>query len=149
MNLNYCAALSLAATLVLRGYASNPILPGSRSALWAGNVGIPGGIPHYPVGVNVKAAPFNAVGDGVADDTAACQAAINACSNFCAVYFPTGIYRITNTLCVPAGYPVQIPVDRAARGRAGPDGDRTGQPGLHQCDQDQPRDPGRVPYTNN
>jgi hypothetical protein len=43
--------------------------------------------------VNVK--DFGAVGDGVADDTAAIQAALNA-SN--AIYIPAGTYRTTNTL---------------------------------------------------
>lgn len=42
---------------------------------------------------NVKAAPFNAVGDGVNDDTPAIQAALNAAVPGDAVYFPVGTYR--------------------------------------------------------
>jgi hypothetical protein len=43
--------------------------------------------------VNVK--DFGAVGDGVTDDTAAIQATITYASNNKAVYFPTGIYKIS------------------------------------------------------
>ena len=43
--------------------------------------------------VSVK--DFGAVGDGVADDTAAIQAALAASNN---VYLPSGTYRITNTI---------------------------------------------------
>lgn len=46
--------------------------------------------------VSVK--DFGAVGDGVADDTAAIQAAIDASES---VYFPSGIYKITSTLNLP------------------------------------------------
>ncbi len=45
--------------------------------------------------VNVK--DFGAVGDGVADDTLAIQTAINS-SERKAVYFPRGIYKVTDTL---------------------------------------------------
>lgn len=41
--------------------------------------------------VSVKDAPYNAKGDGVADDTAAIQAAINAVQK---VYLPPGTYRV-------------------------------------------------------
>ena len=44
---------------------------------------------------NVKA--YGAVGDGIADDTAAIQAAINAADKD-HVFFPNGIYRVTDTL---------------------------------------------------
>lgn len=40
---------------------------------------------------------FGAIGNGSADDTAAIQAAINACN---AVYFPPGTYKITSKLTV-------------------------------------------------
>ena len=47
--------------------------------------------------VSVK--DFGAVGDGVADDTAAIQAAITASANK-ALYFPAGTYKVTQTLLV-------------------------------------------------
>jgi len=48
---------------------------------------------------NVKAAPFNAVGNGIVDDTAAIQLAITtAVANQGVVVFPTGTYKITDTL---------------------------------------------------
>ena len=46
----------------------------------------------------VSAKDFGAVGDGIADDTVALQAAINAGS----VCLPTGTYLVTTTLSVPA-----------------------------------------------
>jgi len=47
------------------------------------------------VGANVKAAPFNAKGDGVTDDTAAIMAAVKAVAGTGkAVVVPTGTYRI-------------------------------------------------------
>ena len=49
--------------------------------------------------VNVKAAPFNALGNDVADDRPAIQAAINAARDAGGgtVFFPAGIYRISET----------------------------------------------------
>jgi hypothetical protein len=70
----------LAAVMVLPGLwphvaaIADDIIPAGRRIDWS--PGIPAGIPAYPVGVNVKHAPFSTKGDGVADDTAAIQAAI-------------------------------------------------------------------------
>lgn len=50
---------------------------------------------------NVKDSPYNATGDGVADDTAEIAAAIAACEDSTRggiVYFPPGIYGITSAL---------------------------------------------------
>lgn len=41
---------------------------------------------------------FGAIGDGVVDDTTAIQNALNSARS---VYFPVGIYRVTNTLNLP------------------------------------------------
>lgn len=41
---------------------------------------------------------FGAVGDGVTDDTAAIQTAINECCN---LYFPAGTYLVTETIIIP------------------------------------------------
>lgn len=49
---------------------------------------------------NVKASPYNALGDGSTDDTAAIQAAIDACETYGGgtVYFPKGIYVVNGAL---------------------------------------------------
>jgi hypothetical protein len=76
------------------GSPSSGIIPAERLIEW--QPGIPGGIPNYPVGINAK--DYGAVGDGVADDTAAINAAIAACPVGQAVLIPAGTYRITDRL---------------------------------------------------
>lgn len=61
--------------------------------------------------INIKSAPYNAVGDGTTDDTAAIQAAINACIGagdptttgrvaIHSLFIPIGIYKVTAPLVV-------------------------------------------------
>ena len=62
---------------------------------FTGNVQLDGITSDYPVAktrVNVKSAPYNAIGNGTTNDTAAIQAAIDANAN---IYIPTGNYLVT------------------------------------------------------
>lgn len=67
---------------------------------WAASSGGGAAADGFP-SINVKNAPYNAVGNGIADDTAAIQAAINAKTG--AVFIPKGIYKLTAALTVPNG----------------------------------------------
>jgi hypothetical protein len=91
-----CASLSVAA-------ASPPdnshIIPADRRIAWQGLAGVPEGIPHRTtIFAGVKDAPYGAVGDGLTDDTAAIQAAINACPANQVMHIPAGTYRINSRL---------------------------------------------------
>ncbi len=76
------------------------MIPPDRRIDWS--PGVPGGIPTYPVALNVKDAPYSAKGDGVADDTAAIQRAINDCPAGKAVFLPEGTFRTTAVLEIKA-----------------------------------------------
>ncbi|MBP1661557.1 MAG: Dockerin type 1 [Candidatus Aminicenantes bacterium] len=91
-----CEPKALPANPEARSLAVDGFLPESRRIDW--KPGISGGIPNYPVGVNVRNAPYNAKGDGVTDDTAAIKQAIAGCPNGSAVYLPAGTYRLTSQL---------------------------------------------------
>lgn len=53
---------------------------------------------------------FGAIGDGVADDHAAVQAAITAVKNALGggVWFPTGTYKLSATLVIPEDWPIAL-----------------------------------------
>ncbi|HXI85004.1 MAG TPA: glycosyl hydrolase family 28-related protein [Verrucomicrobiae bacterium] len=54
--------------------------------------------------VSIKSSPYNAVGDGVNDDTTALQLAINGNSN---IYLPPGNYKITGAITINGNKTVQ------------------------------------------
>jgi len=63
---------------------------------YAQRAGVPA-VPANNIGfVNVKDPPYNAVGNGVADDTSAIQAVIDAGNR--RIFFPPGTYLITDTV---------------------------------------------------
>ena len=78
------------------------IIPQERKIEW--NPGIPDGIPERTiVFANVKLPPYNAVGDGLKDDTESIQTAINDCPANQVVYLPKGTYKISDELVIKKG----------------------------------------------
>lgn len=47
---------------------------------------------------SISVKDFGAVGDGVANDTAAIQAAVDSANGYISIYFPAGIYKVTSTI---------------------------------------------------
>ena len=83
---------------------SAEIISSSRRITWKGNVGIAGDIPtRTTIFANVKNPPYNAVGNGVADDTSAIQNAVNGCITGQIVYLPTGTYKISSPIRMKSG----------------------------------------------
>src|SRR6185503_13499833 len=58
--------------------------------------------PTYPQAIDVTDPPYNAAGDGVTDDTAAIQQALDTCPMDQAVFLPPGTYRVTSTIQMPS-----------------------------------------------
>lgn len=85
------------APLLPASEAPAQIIPPERRIAWS--PGIPGGIPQRStICANVKNPPYNAKGDGAADDTSAIQRAISRCPDGQVVYIPAGNYRLTGEL---------------------------------------------------
>jgi hypothetical protein len=64
-------------------------------------------LPLLTSSINVKASPFFARGDGIADDTAAIQAAVTAAAGS-PVFCPAGQYRVTSAITNVGGIPMYI-----------------------------------------
>jgi len=78
------------------------VIPDDRRVDW--RPGVPGGIPSRTTQcANVREAPYNARGDGVADDSGAIQMAIDACPAGQVVLVPEGTYRLTRGLSIMEG----------------------------------------------
>jgi hypothetical protein len=76
-------------------------LIGFRQSNSSGNLsGAVGRTVHQKLQESISVKDFGAVGDGVTDDTAAIQAAINALTAGGVVNFPLGIYRTTATISI-------------------------------------------------
>ena len=75
-------------------------LPAARVVEW-GKAGVKGGIPTRAEGRNCQT-DDNAVGDGVADDTAAIQACLDNAPDGTAALLPAGTYAISDHLTIPA-----------------------------------------------
>jgi PKD repeat protein len=96
MNFRIGVVLMVAALWLAPAWVFADVIPAARRVAWS--PGIPGGIRHYTNIVNVRNAPFNAAGDGVADDSLAIQTALNGAQNGQVVYLPAGTYRVSSTL---------------------------------------------------
>lgn len=73
-------------------------------ATWLLFAAMPVAAAEYPPGAVASVRDYGAVGDGVADDTAAIQKALDAHPNGNRIiYLPAGTYLITDTLRWPAG----------------------------------------------
>ncbi|MFC2138624.1 LamG-like jellyroll fold domain-containing protein, partial [Bacteroidota bacterium] len=77
-------------------YSQESIIPDDRIIEWS--PGIQGGIPDYPVGVNIT--DYGAIGDDTTDDTQALLDAIEACPENHAVFIPAGEYVISERIFI-------------------------------------------------
>ncbi len=77
------------------------IIPAARRITW--QPGVPGGIPARTTVCANVVTNYGAAGDGVRDDSAAIQNAINACPAGQVVYIPAGTYRLNSQLTVRKG----------------------------------------------
>jgi hypothetical protein len=70
------------------------VIPGSRTAPWQGNVGVPGGIPKRTKIYKDIVADLGADPAGAKDCSPIIQSAINKCPNGQVVYIPDGRFRV-------------------------------------------------------
>lgn len=105
--MNRLAAL-LALSLLTSAPTRGAIIPAARTIDWS-FAGVPGDITNRTgITVNVTNSPYSAKGDGVTDDTAAIQAAINAASTWDGytytpgkvIYLPAGTYLVSTGLSI-------------------------------------------------
>jgi hypothetical protein len=75
----------------------------------------------HTVSINLQAAPYNAVGDGVTDDSEAMADAIDAAEiNGGTIFLPTpALYKFTRPFVISSRYPVNIISDMYGGGRNG------------------------------
>jgi hypothetical protein len=98
LNRTFCAAIFF---FLATPPARAEFLPSDRRIDW--NPGVRGGLPMRTNLINVRNSPYDAQGDGVANDQAPIQAAINAASTGQVVYLPAGTYRIDSQLAFSKG----------------------------------------------
>ncbi|HMP83278.1 MAG TPA: glycosyl hydrolase family 28-related protein, partial [Verrucomicrobiota bacterium] len=102
--MNCSSAMPVFAAIVGLFVALQPafgqLIPDSRRVEWAGNVGIPGGIPNR---TTIYTTLSNLDKTGNTDVSGAIQTAINNCPVGQVVYLPAGIYRINNSIQITKG----------------------------------------------
>jgi hypothetical protein len=82
------------------GQAWSGILSSDRAITWAGNVGIPGGIPNRTsICATINASTY---GNDSTDATSAIQSALNSCAANGVVILPAGTYRINGSIRIPS-----------------------------------------------
>jgi hypothetical protein len=108
----------IVATQLYTGGVPDPTKPGPGQPLVPGNLVL----SQFPGGggtldwITVKAAPYSAQGNfstaaGTGtDDTAAIEAAVNACPAGGVVYFPNGLYLVSSPISIPNGVTLLGPV---------------------------------------
>lgn len=88
-------------TVVSAGYATGEIIPFDRRITWAGNVGVPGGVPaRTTICATINASTY---GNDSTDARSAINSALSSCPTNQVVYLPAGTYRVSGTITIPSG----------------------------------------------
>ena len=87
-----CHVLTVGLLAVLAVPARGQVIPADRRIEWSGNVGVPGGIPTYPVYTNLTS--INNTGAASVSD--AIQYALDNCPAYMAVVLPAGTFKLTS-----------------------------------------------------